>query len=126
GLDVRIVVPDVSDVRLVKWASRSYYKDLLEAGVRVYEYRGPMLHAKALLVDTDYVSVGTANLDTRSLRLSFEVGCFFASRALNQELLQWFEGLRLDSREVTLDELRSAPMPRKLLESVAHLLSPLL
>jgi cardiolipin synthase len=110
----------------VKWASRSYYKDLLEAGVKVYEYQGPMLHAKALLVDTDYVSVGTANLDTRSLRLSFEVGCFFASTRLNQELLQWFHDLRADSKLITTGELQKAPVIRKLLESIAHLLSPLL
>lgn len=126
GVDVHIVVPDDSDVRLVKWASRSYYKDLLEAGVRVYEYRGPMLHAKALLVDASLVSVGTANLDTRSLRLSFELGCFFASAPLADRLLEWFQSLQADSNQVSLVELQGAPVTRKLLESMAHLLSPLL
>jgi cardiolipin synthase len=96
------------------------------AGVRVYEYQGPMLHAKALLVDGDSVSVGTANLDTRSLRLSFEVGCFFASRAMNDKLFAWFQELASDSVLVTKKALRTAPVSRKLLESVAHLLSPLL
>ena len=125
-VEVGIVVPDVSDVRLVKWASRSYYKDLLDAGVKVYEYQGPMLHAKALLVDDSLVSVGTANLDTRSLRLSFEVGCFFASPALNRQLWEWFQDLRADSKSISREALRAAPTSRKLLESVAHLLSPLL
>lgn len=126
GVEVDIVLPDVSDVRLVKWASRSYYKDLLDAGVRVYEYQGPMLHAKALLVDSELVSVGTANLDTRSMRLSFEVGCFFASAKLNEELWQWFQDLKANSRAISNDEQQRVPVSRKLLESVAHLLSPLL
>lgn len=126
GVEVSIVVPEVTDVLLVKWAARSYYKDLLDAGVRVLEYQGRMLHAKALLVDDDRVSVGTANLDTRSFRLSFEVGCFFASADLNQQLWQWFKELERDSKEITADELGQAPVARKLLESMAHLLSPLL
>ncbi len=126
GLEVCIVVPDTSDVRLVKWASRSYYKPLLEAGVKIFEYQGPMLHAKALLVDHDYASVGTANLDTRSMRLSFEVGCFFASTALNRQLWDWFQDLRAGSKLVSREALSRQPVAFKLLESVAHLLSPLL
>ena len=126
GVEVGLIVPEVTDVWLVKWAARSYYKDLLDAGVRVFEYQGRMLHAKALLVDDDHSSVGTANLDTRSFRLSFEVGCFFASRALNEQLWQWFQELRNDSLPVSARELERAPVTRKLLESMAHLLSPLL
>ena len=126
GIEVCIVVPGVSDVRLVRLASRSYYMGLLQAGVRLYEYQGPMLHAKALLVDDNTVSVGTANLDSRSLRLSFEVGCFFSSRELNQHLWSWFQTLTADSVAITKKSLRKAPVSKKLLESVAHLLSPLL
>lgn len=126
GVEVGLIVPEVTDVWLVKWAARSYYKDLLDAGVRVFEYQGRMLHAKALLVDDDITSVGTANLDTRSFRLSFEVGCFFASRSLNEQLWRWFEELKADSIPVSASELERAPVTRKLLESMAHLLSPLL
>jgi cardiolipin synthase len=113
-------------VWLVKWAARSYYKDLLDAGVRVYEYQGRMLHAKALLVDDEHISVGTANLDTRSFRLSFEVGCFFASKRLHRQLTRWFEELMSQSIAINSEELHRAPVTRKLLESMAHLLSPLL
>jgi len=126
GVEVGIVVPEVTDVWLVKWAARSYYKDLLDAGVRVYEYQGRMLHAKALLVDDEHISVGTANLDTRSFRLSFEVGCFFASKPLHAQLTRWFEELMSHSIAVSSEELHRAPVTRKLLESMAHLLSPLL
>jgi cardiolipin synthase len=126
GVDVRIVVPDMSDVRLVKWASRSYYRLLVSAGVRVYEYQGTMLHAKALLVDDERASVGTANLDTRSFRLSFEVGCFFASSELCSELRSWFASLLEHSHEIDEAMLNADPVSKKLLESVAHLMSPLL
>jgi len=126
GVEVGLVVPEVTDVWLVKWAARSYYKDLLDAGVSVYEYQGRMLHAKALLVDDDHISVGTANLDTRSFRLSFEVGCFFASKTLNEQLWTWFQELKADSVQISASELDRAPVARKLLESMAHLLSPLL
>jgi cardiolipin synthase len=126
GVDVRIVVPDVSDVRLVKWASRSYYRLLVSAGVKVYEYQGTMLHAKALLVDQDRASVGTANLDTRSFRLSFEVGCFFASSELCGELASWFSSLLESAKQISEESLNQDALSKKLLESVAHLMSPLL
>jgi cardiolipin synthase len=126
GVEVGLIVPEFTDVWLVKWAARSYYKDLLDAGVSVYEYQGRMLHAKALLVDDEHISVGTANLDTRSFRLSFEVGCFFASKALNDQLWHWFQELKAESILVSSQELERAPVTRKLLESMAHLLSPLL
>lgn len=126
GVRVRIVVPRESDVALVKWASRSYYRMLVAAGVRIFEYDGPMLHAKAFVRDDELLSVGTANIDSRSLGLSFETACFCASPELNQELGRWIDGLVADSSEVTLEELDGKRTAQKLLESAAHLLSPLL
>ncbi len=126
GVDCRIVLPSASDVRIVKWAARSYYRTLVEAGVRIFEYQGPMLHAKALLTDRTVVSIGTSNVDSRSFRLSFEVSCFAAAPALNAQLAEWHEGLVRDSREVTSETLSREPTLQKLGESAAHLLSPLL
>jgi cardiolipin synthase len=126
GVDVRIVVPSNSDVALVAWASRSFYRMLLQAGVRIFEYGGTMLHAKALVTDDNVGSIGTANIDSRSFRLSFEVGCFFASKELNQELASWHEGLTRGAIEVTREAIAKKPLAHKLAESVAHLCSPLL
>lgn len=126
GVDVRLVVPLDNDVPLVGWACRSYYPELLAAGVRVFEYQGPMLHAKAFVVDDDLCSVGTANVDTRSFHLSFEVGCFMLSPALNAELSAWHAALVDDSDEIFLAELEGQSKLRTLLESAAHLASPLL
>ncbi len=125
GVDVRILVPSTSDVTIVKWASRSYYRGLTEAGVHIFEYQG-MVHAKALLTDDDIACIGTANIDSRSFRLSFEVGCFLASAELNEKLASWHASLVQDSVAVTTRSLERKPLVQKLGESAAHLFSPLL
>ena len=126
GVDVRIVVPETSDVVVAKLAARSYYTELLAAGVRIFEYEGAMLHAKAILVDDDISAIGSANVDTRSFRLSFEVGCVFKSQPLAKRLSDWYGSLLEGSHAVTLAECESRSTGQKLLESAAHLLSPML
>jgi cardiolipin synthase len=126
GLDVRVLLPLTSDVNVVKHAARSYYPDLLNSGVKIYEYGGPMLHAKALLVDDEISCVGSANVDTRSFRLNFEIGCFVSDRTKTGEVTRWYEGLLEEAHRVTLAEARGRSTSEKLLESAAHLFSPLL
>ncbi len=126
GIDVRLLVPLSSDVGVVKHAARSYYPELLAAGARIYEYEGPMLHAKAFIVDEDISAFGSANVDSRSFRLSFEISCFVKDRAKNRQITGWFEDLLADSHEVTLAECEARSTGEKLLESAAHLLSPML
>jgi cardiolipin synthase len=126
GVDVRLVLPSISDVNVVKHAARSYYPELLSSGVKIYEYQGPMIHAKAFLVDMDISCVGSANVDTRSFRLNFEIGCFISDRAKSEEVTRWYEALLERSHRVTLAEARGRSTGEKLLESAAHLFSPLL
>ena len=73
GVDVRILVPRRSDSRTVTAAARSYFGELLAAGVRVFEYTAGMMHSKTLVVDDAFAAVGTANMDSRSFRLNYEV-----------------------------------------------------
>ena len=125
GLDVRLLVPRMSDSRLVTLAARSYFGPLLVAGVKVYEYGPRMLHTKALLVDQSTVLIGSANFDHRSFRLNFEVSVLFEDAGLGAALAQLIEG-----------ELASAPRVRqgrhrgllgaRLPEALARLMSPLL
>ncbi|MEW7982461.1 MAG: cardiolipin synthase [gamma proteobacterium symbiont of Phacoides pectinatus] len=123
GVDVRLFVPHDSDAPLVQGASRVFYAELLEAGVKVFEFAG-MLHAKAVLVDEEDVSIGSANLDTRSFRLNFELSTFVTDPLLSRDLAGFFEQLRARSRSVALSELeRAAPLSR-LKDAVAHLLAP--
>ena len=125
GLDVRVLVPRVSDSKLVTWAARSYFDELMAAGVRVYEYGPRMLHTKALLVDDDLAIVGSANFDYRSFRLNFEVSMVFRDTGVAGDLERLF-----------LTDFGSAPRVRedrptplwsvRLPEALARLLSPLL
>ncbi len=126
GVDVRVLLPSTSDVGVVKHAARSFYADLLAAGVKIYEYQGPMLHAKAFLIDEDISTVGSANVDTRSFRLNFEIGCFLSDLTAGAKIAHWYEELLAGSHQVTLAEVRARSTSEKLLESAAHLFSPLL
>jgi cardiolipin synthase len=126
GVDVRILVPSRSDVELVTWASRSFYPHLVRAGVRIYEYEHAMIHAKALLIDEEIVSVGTANVDNRSFRLNFEVSCFARDPKLAKQLETWLTEHMDHSTEITEAYLGHKGHTVRLFESAAHLLSPLL
>lgn len=125
GLDVRLAVPRMSDSLMVTLAARSYYDDLLAAGVKIYEYGPRMLHTKALLVDEDLALIGTANFDHRSFRLNFEVAVLFHDAAIAGQLATLIEGDLAHAPEV--DRERHQPLfGARLPEALARLLSPLL
>jgi len=125
GLDVRLLVPKVSDSTLVTYAARSYFDSLLEAGVKVYEYGPRMLHTKALLVDDELALVGSANFDHRSFRLNFEVCLLIRDAGVAGDLAKLIEGEFAQAPRVRAD--RERPLWRaRLPEAFARLLSPLL
>lgn len=124
GLDVRVLVPRQGDSRLVTWAARSYFDELLRAGVAVHEYLPRMLHAKTLVVDDDYVQIGTANYDHRSFRLNFEVAVAVYGPHVVGEVAAAFEADLREARRVLRGE-PAAFVPR-LVQAVARLFSPLL
>ena len=124
GVQVKLMVPEKSDSRVVTAAARSYYKELQDAGVLVFEYHDRMLHAKTLVVDTLYGSVGSANFDNRSFRLNFEVMAVVMDRAFNQRLAEMFDDDLSHCKLVPRD--RRAPPWQQLFEAVARLASPLL
>jgi len=106
GVDVRVMVPGRSDSSAVWHAMRARYDALLSRGVRIFEWQGPMMHAKAVVVDRQWASVGTFNLDHRSLRHNLEVNVNVLDRAFAAELAAQFElGLK-GSREVALADWR--------------------
>ncbi len=125
GLDTRLLVPRWSDSRLVTLAARSYFDELLKAGVQVYEYGPRMLHTKALLTDEDLCIVGSANFDHRSFRLNFEVSMLLRDRAGCEELARLIEGEFAQSTRVRLDRAMGL-WRHRLPEAFARLLSPLL
>jgi cardiolipin synthase len=126
GVDVRLMLPAESDLPFVQLAARSYYDLLLDAGVRIFEYQGAIMHTKLLLFDRDWTAVGSANMDIRSFRLNFEAGCFIYSPSVNAALTEAFERDLARSAEVTVKERSALSRLDQLAEAAAHLFSPLL
>lgn len=125
GVNVRVLAPKRSDSRLVTAAARSYYDELVGAGVHVHEYGPAMLHAKLLLVDERIAVIGSANFDNRSLALNFEAMAVLYDARLAMQLTESFAAdLRLADRYVRPG--RRATLAQRLTEATARLLSPLL
>lgn len=125
GVDVRIIIPSVPDHFFVYWSSQSYIQELLEAGVRVYRYKNGFVHAKIVLVDRLVATVGTANLDIRSMEINFEVNAFLYDVEvivrLETDFLRDFE----DSELYSLERFQRRSLYRRFMESVGRLVSPL-
>jgi cardiolipin synthase len=126
GIDVRVILPSKPDKRLVFYASRSYFTELLEAGIRVYEYSNGFLHSKIIIVDQELASIGTSNMDMRSFHLNFEVNAFLYRTKSAEKLVNDFLDDIENSKEVVLDDYKERPILQRLHESTARLFSPLL
>lgn len=126
GLDVRILIPGNPDHFFVYWASMSYLGQLLEAGVRCYQYERGFIHAKVLTIDGEVASVGTANMDIRSFELNFEVNAFLYDEELTRTLEEDFEKDLKSSVEITKNWYYRRKWWFKVKESVARLVSPML
>jgi cardiolipin synthase len=123
GVRVRVIVPGgVTDQRLVRLASRRMYRELLEAGVRIHEYRPSMTHVKALLVDEAWAVVGTTNVDNRSFEHNDEVNVAFRETNVAATLRRQFEADLAASDEVTLDSWLGRPLFEKLVEPLCWIL----
>ena len=123
-VDVQVIVPKAGDSRLVTAASRTYCDALGRAGVHVFQYGPPMLHAKTMLVDDIMGLVGTANMDNRSFRLNFEIAAAFYDQGVIDHLVKRFQDDRRFSEPFPLR--RRGPQITQLLESIARLTSPVL
>jgi cardiolipin synthase len=124
GIDVRVLVPGVSDVGLVTHATRSVYSRLLKAGVRIYEWQEQVLHAKSALVD-DWSTVGTFNLDHLSLMVNAEVNVGVMDGAFTAQMQRSFELDFSLAHEVSTKEHRLRPLLERLLEWFTYLIRSL-
>ena len=126
GVDVQLLLPFRSDMPLVLHAGRSYYDELLEDGVKIYEYKGGVLHAKTMVVDDTWATVGSANMDIRSFRLNFELNAVFYGPTFANGLAKVFQRDLRRASEVTRESLGDRRVGRRMVESFARILSPLL
>ena len=126
GIDVRIIVPGLSDAIFPKWGTNSYIQELLEAGVKIYFYMAGFTHSKVIVVDGIFSSVGTANLDFRSLETNFEVNAMIYDEEIAHILTTQFLEDQSKSEAIVLKEWRKRPRINKIKESFARILSPML
>ena len=126
GLDVRLLCQFRPDKWIPQYAAQYYWGEMLEAGVKVYQYTRGMMHSKVVLVDDDWASVGTANLDNRSLHLNFEVNCLIYARQAVTELEEAYLHDLQTAIRLERDAFERRPFANRLVENACRLLSPVL
>lgn len=126
GVKVSLIVPEKVDSFLTRYASRSYYDDLLEVGVHIYLFRGGLLHTKSIMIDGTISMFGTVNLDMRSLWINYEVALFVYDDEFAQELRTLQQSYIDDSDRLDPDSWRSRPLKERFLENTMRLVGPLL
>ena len=126
GIDVRIVTPGIPDKKMVFLLTQSHYAPLIASGVKIYQYTPGFIHAKCFVCDDEIATVGSVNLDFRSLFLHFECGVWmYRSNAVlqvKQDCLETFE----HSEQMTLEFCRQRPLVLRMLQSLLRLFAPLL
>ncbi len=125
GVDVRILTPERWDKRLVHLTTRSYYRELVRGGVKIYEYTGGFNHAKTFVADDEVATVGTVNLDFRSLYLHFECGAKLYKTESVKEIRKDFLYTLSRSKEITEKDIRGGAIVRTV-QSVLRLFAPIM
>jgi cardiolipin synthase A/B len=126
GVEVVVLLPEKNNLFYVHWATRKLLWEILQRGVRVFYQPPPFVHSKLFLVDDHYVLVGSANLDSRSLRLNFELNVEIYDRPLARELASRFRETLKTSHEVTLEEMDARSIPIRIRDALPWLFSPYL
>jgi cardiolipin synthase len=126
GVDTTIIFPARNDDFAVGATCRSYYQDLLAAGVKIYEYQAGLLHAKTLTVDGEVTLIGSANMDRRSLELNYENNILLSDEALTQTMLIRQQEFQADSREITKEEVAAWRWHQRLLHNTLAIVGPVL
>lgn len=125
GVDVRIVTPGIGDKKFVHMATRSYYNDLIEGGVKIYEYEKGFVHSKIFVSDDLVATVGTVNLDYRSLFLHFECGVCIYKASVIENIKEDFLKTLENCREIKKNEYNGNTVTR-LAGEILRLFAPLM
>ncbi|HEX5341838.1 MAG TPA: cardiolipin synthase [Duganella sp.] len=123
GVDVKIVLPGVSDSGLVFYAGHAYYEKLLEAGVKIYQLKLAVLHAKTAVIDGTWSTVGSTNIDMRSFLHNSEVNVIVMGTAFGTEMEKAFQEDMRDSNQITLEQWRDRSIAQRMKEWAARFMN---
>jgi cardiolipin synthase len=126
GVKTTIIFPARNDSWIVAGASRSYYADLLEAGVNIHEYVGGLLHTKSLTLDGEITLIGSANMDRRSFDLNYENNILLYDPAMTAAMQERQRQYIARSRPVTREMVRDWSLPRRFWNNTLAMLGPIL
>lgn len=126
GIDTVLIMPHIPDKKYAYLLARSYYPELIEAGVKIYEYTPGFVHAKVFASDDESAVVGTINLDFRSLYLHFECGVFIHKNPVVAEIERDFQATLKKCGQVTLEDCRRYPLLPKMAGRMLRLIAPLM
>jgi cardiolipin synthase A/B len=126
GVETTIIFPARNDSWIVGAASRSYYSDLLAAGVCIHEYEGGLLHTKSLTLDGEITLIGSANMDRRSFELNYENNILICDPTLTAEMRHRQDAYLAQSHSVTVEMVAQWPMTRRLWNNTIAMLGPIL
>ena len=124
GIDIRIITPHIPDKWYVHPVTQYNYLELLEAGVRIYEYTPGFIHSKLFVSDDKVATVGTVNMDYRSFIFHFECGAWICDNSTVLDIKQQFEELLKVSREIKISEWRRRPVLMRLKQAILHIFAP--
>lgn len=126
GVDTRVLLPGHNNLNYVGWAMQRIMPAFLQAGARIWYQAPPFAHTKLLVVDDFYSIIGSANLDSRSLLLNFELNMEVYDKEFNSRLATFMENTLRKGREVTLPEIRALSLPARLRNAICWIFSPYL
>ena len=126
GIDVRIMTPHIPDKWYVHPVTQYNYSELLDAGVKIYEYLPGFIHSKLFISDDKIATVGTINMDYRSFVFHFECGTWICDSKTVDDVKEHFQELMLSCKEITVEEWKKRPIRYKLKQAILHLFAPLM
>ena len=126
GVDVRIITPHIPDKKYVHLLTRSFYKNLVENGVKIYEFEKGFIHAKNCICDDEFVVIGSINLDYRSLYLHFECAVWTYGAPIITDVKEDFENTLKQSLKITPEWVKSRNLITRILQSLLRLFAPLM
>jgi cardiolipin synthase A/B len=125
GVDVQIILPgEINDAKMIRAASWFHYGSMLDAGVRIFEYQPTMIHAKNVVIDGLYSTIGSVNFDLRSMKVNSENSLAFYDRGFGEKMEEMFRHDKIRCKEVTYEEWKHRNLFRRIKELIARIWEP--